>query len=103
MDGGSELDGGQPSNRELVSAAYYYRDPMCNPEIVFEIAAGQWHPVSIGMDYTGSLREAVFVGEDGKVYVRPAEVRDIQAFARSWDRNLKQQGFVDVAKDRDAC
>jgi hypothetical protein len=41
----------------------------------------------------------VFVGEDGKVYVRPAEVRDIQTFARLWDRNLKAQGFVDAAKN----
>jgi hypothetical protein len=40
----------------------------------------------------------VFVGEDGKVYVRPAEVRDIQAFARIWDRNLQAQGFVDAAE-----
>jgi hypothetical protein len=55
------------------------------------------------MDYVGSYREAVFVGEDGKVYVRPAEMRDIQAFARIWDRNLKHQGFVDAANNRDAC
>jgi hypothetical protein len=40
---------------------------------------------------------ALFVGEDGKVYVRPALVRDIQAFARIWDLNLKHQGFVDAA------
>jgi hypothetical protein len=54
---------------------------------------------SIQQDYVASYREAVFVGEDGKVYVRPAEVRDIQAFARIWDRNLKTQGFVDAAKN----
>jgi hypothetical protein len=50
------------------------------------------------MDYTGSYREAVFVGEDGKVYVRPALVRDIAAFARVWDRNLMDQGFLDAAE-----
>jgi hypothetical protein len=90
-----------PRGGELVSVAHYGEqngDLMRDPEIIFEIVAGQWHPVSIQMDYTGSYREAVFVGEDGKVYVRPAEVRDIQAFARSWDRNLKHQGFVDVAE-----
>jgi hypothetical protein len=32
------------------------------------------------------------------VFVRPAEVRDIAAFARIWDRNIKAQGFVDAAK-----
>jgi hypothetical protein len=44
----------------------------------------------------------VFVGEDGNVYVRPAEVRDIQNFARIWDRNIKAQGFVDAVKNRTA-
>ena len=73
-------------------------DLIRDPEIVFEVAAGQWHPVSIQQDYVGSYREAVFVGEDGKVYIRPAEVRDIQAFARIWDRNLQHQGFVAVAE-----
>jgi hypothetical protein len=28
------------------------------------------------------------------------EVRDILAFARIWDKNLKAQGFVDAAKSR---
>ena len=63
-------------------------------------AADQWQPVSIQQDYIGSYREAVFVGENGKVLVRPAEVRDIASFARFWDRNLKHQGFVDAAKNR---
>jgi hypothetical protein len=39
----------------------------------------------------------VFIGKDGKVYVREALARDIQAFTRIWDRNLKHQGFVDAA------
>jgi hypothetical protein len=41
--------------------------------------------------------EEVVVGEDGQVHVRPALVRDIQSFARVWDRNLKNQGFVEAA------
>jgi hypothetical protein len=45
----------------------------------------------------------VFVGADGKVYVRPAEVLDIAAFARIWDRNIKAQAFVDAAKDKSNC
>jgi hypothetical protein len=92
-----------PRGGELVSVAHYGEqngDLMRDPEIVFEVVAGQWQPVSIQMDYVGSYREAVFVGEDGKVYVRPAEVRDIQAFVRVWDRNIKAQGFVDAAKVR---
>jgi hypothetical protein len=90
-----------PRAGELVSVAHYGEqngDAMRDPEIVFELAAGEWHPVSIQQDYIGSYREAVSIGEDGRVNIRPAEVRDIQVFARLWDRNLKVEGFVDAAK-----
>jgi hypothetical protein len=93
--------GAGPRGGELVSVAHYGEengDLMRDPEIVFEVAADGWHPVSIQQDYVGSYREAVSVGEDGRVSIRPAEVRDIQAFARIWDRNLKHQGFVDAAE-----
>jgi hypothetical protein len=92
-----------PRGGELVSVAHYGEqagDLMRDPEIVFEVAAGQWQPVSIQQDYVGSYREAVLIGEDCKVYVRPAEVRDITSFARIWDRNIKHQGFVDAANNR---
>ena len=95
--------GAGPRGGELVSVAHYGEqngDLMRDPEVVFEVAADQWQPVSIQQDYLGSYREAVFVGENGKVLVRPAEVRDIASFARFWDRNLKHQGFVDGAKNR---
>jgi hypothetical protein len=92
-----------PRGGELVSVAHYGEqngDLMRDPEIVFEVVAGQWQPVSIQQDYIGSYREAVFVGEHGKVIVREALVRDIQALARIWDRNLKAQGFVAAAINR---
>jgi hypothetical protein len=47
---------------------------MRDPEIVFEVAAGNWHPVSIQQDYVGWYREAVSIGENGRLYVRRAEV-----------------------------
>jgi hypothetical protein len=62
---------------------------MRDPEIVFEVVAGEWHPVSIQQDYIGSYREAVFVGEDSKVYVRPALLRDIAAFAQCFGQSLR--------------
>lgn len=39
----------------------------------------------------------VFIGEDGKVYIRPAEGRDIASFAHICDRNIKAQRFADAA------
>jgi hypothetical protein len=95
-----------PRGGELVSVAHYGEqngDAMRDPEIVFELSESEWYPVSIQMDYTGYYREAVYTGDDGKVYVRPALVKDIAAFARVWDRNLKAQGFVDAAKVRSGC
>jgi hypothetical protein len=89
-----------PRGGELVSVAHYGEqngDPMRDPEIVFEVAAGEGHPVSIQQDYLGNYREAVSVAEDGRVSVHRAEVLDIHSFARVWDRNLKRQGFVDAA------
>jgi hypothetical protein len=93
--------GAGPRGGELASVAHYGEengDLMRDPEIVFEVSDDGWHPVSIRMDYTGHYREAVFLGEDGEVYIRPALVRDISALARIWDRNVKAQGFVDAAK-----
>lgn len=92
-----------PRGGDLVSVAHYGEqngDLMRDSEIVFEVIAGQWQPIEIQQDYVGSYRRACWVGEDGKVHVRPAEVRDIQAFARVWDRNLNAQGFVDAANNR---
>jgi hypothetical protein len=90
-----------PRGGELVSVAHYGEqagDLMRDPEIFFEVAAGEWHPVSILQDYVSSYREAVVLSDDGKVFVRPAELRDIQTFARMWDRNLKHQVFVGAAE-----
>jgi hypothetical protein len=92
--------GAGPRGGELVSVAHYGEqngDLMRDPEIVFEVVAGEWQPVSIQQDYVGSYREAVFVGEDDRVHVHPALVRDIASFSRVWDRNLKAQGFVGAA------
>ena len=65
-----------------------------------EVPPSQWHPISTQQDYVGSYREAVFVGEDGKVFVRSTEVRDIKVFARIWDKNIKTQEFVNAAENR---
>ena len=54
--------------------------------------------MAIQQDYSGSYQQCVFEDEQGRIMIRPALVRDIQAFSRVWDRNLKHQGFVDAAK-----
>ncbi len=53
--------------------------------------------MSFRNDYAGSFQEAVFV-ENGSVLIRPRLVRELKSFARIWDRNIGQQGFVEAAK-----
>jgi len=38
------------------------------------------------------------VDEAGRVMVRPSVLKDLASFARLWDRNLKDQGFLDAAQ-----
>jgi hypothetical protein len=90
----------------MVPVAHYSEqngDAMRDPEIMFEVVPDAksgltWHPVAIQQDYIGSYQQCLFEEEQGRVMIRPDLVRDIAAFARIWDRNLKAQGFVDAAK-----
>jgi hypothetical protein len=85
----------------LVSVTHYGEqngDAMRDPDMVFDVnpetyEVGDWRPVSFRNDYVGSYQEAVFV-RDGSVLVRPGLVRELKSFARIWDSNLKEQGFV---------
>jgi hypothetical protein len=96
-----------PRGYDMVSVAHYGEqngDAMRDPEVMFEVAPDAkggmtWHPVAIQQDYIGSYEQCVFEDEQGSVMIRPALVRDISAFARIWDRNLKAQGFVDAAEE----
>jgi hypothetical protein len=103
-----EYIGRGPRGCDMVSVAHYGEqngDAMRDPEIMFEVVPDAkggltWHPVAIQQDYIGSYQQCVFEDEQGRVMIRPALVRDIAAFARIWDRNLKHQGFVDAAQAR---
>jgi hypothetical protein len=93
----------------LVSVCHYGEqngDAMRDPDMVFDVLptadaqlgwrSGNWRPVSYRNDYVGAMREAVYADDRGRVMVRPALVKELKAFARTWDRNLKAQGFLDV-------
>jgi hypothetical protein len=74
-------------------------DAMRDPEMVFEVdAAGTFHSVSFQQDNLGLYHEAIFVDDAGRVMTRPRVAKDLATFARQWDRNLKDQGFVDAAR-----
>jgi hypothetical protein len=100
--------GRSPDGRKLVSVAHYGEqngDLMRDPDVVFlvdERLKGSpgytdgWFPVSIRNDYLGSYREAI-IWRDGQMLSNRREMRDIKSFSRSWNRNLRLQGFAKAA------
>ena len=91
-----------PRGMPAIAVAHYYEqngELMRDPEMVFEVnpdSSGDWEPVSYRQDNLGMYQEAVFVDDNGKVMLRPKLVRELKAFARQWDRNIAEQGFVKV-------
>lgn len=96
-----EAIGPGPRGLPAVSVAHYYEqngDAMRDPEMTFEVAAdGRWLPVHFENSGVGVYQEAVFT-DGGKVMCRPRLIKELAAFAKMWDRNLKDQGWLDVAK-----
>lgn len=97
-----EAIGTGPRGLPSVSVAHYGEqngDAMTDPEMTFEIdAEGTWHPLTFANAYTGTYQVAVFKDEAGRLMARPRLVNDLKVFARIWDKNIKEQGFIDVAK-----
>jgi hypothetical protein len=97
-----EAIGPGPRGLPSVSVAHYYEqngDAMTDPEMVFEIAADEcWHPIMFQNSGLGLYLEAVFQNEKGQVLIRPRLVRDLKSFARSWNKNIGDQRFLEAAK-----
>jgi hypothetical protein len=95
-----------PRGLPAIAVAHYYEqngDAMRDPEMVFEVnpdarKTGEWCPVSYRQDNLDIYQEAVFLVDTDKPMIRPQLLRDLKAFARQWDRNIEQQGFLKVAQ-----
>lgn len=95
----------------LISVAHYGElngDLMRDPDVVFNVDAsdhkrfgwrtGNWRPVSFRNDYAGVFREALILNAAGRVTVNMPVSADLIKFAEMWDKNLRDQGFLDAAK-----
>ena len=71
-------------------------DLMRDPEMVFEIHAhGMAEPLSFRNDYMGTMQEVYRYDDSGKkTHVNASLKQDLRAFARTWFKNLKDQGFL---------
>jgi uncharacterized protein DUF6908 len=91
-----------PRGMPAIAVAHYYEqngDAVRDPEIVFEVnpdawKSGDWCPVSYRQDNLDIYQDAVFLGDNDQVMVRPKLVQHLKAFARQWDRNIDEQGFA---------
>ena len=92
-----------PEGHVVISVAHYGEqdaDLMRDPEMLFEVierdGVRELWPFYFRNDYVGIEHWSRFrVGED-KVVCLPRRTRDMQTFADLWDRNLKEQGFVEA-------
>jgi len=74
-------------------------DLMRDPEMVFQFHDhGDTHyaePISFRNDYMGMMQEVYRYDDSGKAtHVDPRLKRELKAFARTWFKNLRDQGFL---------
>jgi hypothetical protein len=74
-------------------------DLMRDPEMVFEIHAhGMAEPLSFRNDYMGMMQEVYRYDDSGKkTHVNARLKQDLKSFARTWFKNLKDQGFLSTS------
>lgn len=96
-----ERIGTGPNGLPAISVCHYGEqggDLMRDPEMCFEVGQdGAWYPYSFQNDYVG-LFQQVYFEDNGRKMVRPRLKRELAAFARVWNRNLREQGFIKAAQ-----
>ena len=94
-----------------VSVAHYGTqngDAMKDPEVTFFVTpqpdgAWQWHPLTFTNDYVNVYQVAAEYDNFGQLRVRNAKlVLDLTGFTEMWDRNLKEQGFLEAFRQQHA-
>jgi hypothetical protein len=98
-----------PGGNMVVSVAHYGEqnsDLMRDPELVFEVVEKEgitelW-PFYFRNDYVGVEQWSRYRNESGDLVCLPQRTRDMEVFAKIWDRNLAAQGFLDAFR-RKSC
>jgi hypothetical protein len=99
------MDESGPCGLPAISVAHYGEqngDPMRDPEMCFELGfAGCAHlnPFYWRNDYVAIEQWSRFIRDGNYCYHRQLHEQHI-SFAKTWDRNLRQQGFAEVFTDK---
>ncbi len=98
-----EIIGRGPGGATLLSVMHTYvqnGDVMRDPDVEVEVVPGsdvEWLPVSYRQDGLGIFQEAVST-EGGVVRYNRRLVADLKRFLKTWDRNIRDQGFIGAAR-----
>lgn len=104
-----EAIGASANGNRLISICHYGEqngDLIRDPEMVFELFThGEMsvaEPLSFQNDYMGLLQEVYRYDESGrKTHVDTRLKADLKSFARTWFRNLREQGFFSAQAERE--
>lgn len=102
-----EAIGTSADGNRLISLCHYGEqngDLMRDPEMVFEVhsATAAAEPLSFQNDYMGMLQEVYRYDESGKkTHVNVKLKQELKSFARTWFKNLKDQGFLGETATRE--
>ena len=98
------IGGPYPNGAYEVSVAHYAEqngDAMRDPEITFLVVPSAegttWTPLTFENSYLGAYQVVAEVTKEGLIVVKqPRAMNDLRDFANQWDRNLKEQGFLET-------
>jgi hypothetical protein len=99
-----------PDGHVVVSVAHYGEqngDPMRDPEMLFEVVEEvgrepEFWPFYFRNDYAAVEQWSRRRDEAENLHSLPKRTHDFEQFAKLWDRNLREQGFLEAFRRR-AC
>jgi hypothetical protein len=98
------IGGPYPNGAYELSIAHYSEqngDAMRDPEITFLVVPAEqsttWTPLTYENSYLGAYQVVAEVNREGLIKVKQSQwMKELRSFAKQWDLNLKQQGFMEV-------
>jgi hypothetical protein len=74
---------------------------MRDPEITFLVVpsaeSSTWTPLTYENSYLGAYQVVAEVNSEGLIKVKQSQwMKELRSFAKQWDRNINQQGFMEV-------
>jgi hypothetical protein len=98
------IGGPYPNGAHELSVAHYaeqngdaMRDPKITLFVVPSAEGTTWTPLTFENSYLGAYQVVAEVNSEGLIKVNHSQVmNDLRDFANQWDRNLKEQGFLEV-------